>query len=128
MVFTLHLFRWLTFGLGNLSGNHPTSQKVASFGQFFFGVIKISSRLKAVTSKLRQFCFKVVPHFAREMQGNMLLVVGSVFQAVIKTIVESSITLIDFARTIERVLFILSSKLIVELLRERTTFAQSIGF
>ena len=66
-IFTLHLLGWLTFGLRNLSGSHPANQEVTSFGRFLVGVIKISSRLKAVTSKLWQVCFKIVLHFAREI-------------------------------------------------------------
>ena len=79
MVFTLHMFGSLTFGSENLSGSHPTNQEVVSFSRFFFGVIKITSRRKAIMSKLGQFCLKIVLHFARETQGNILLVIGLVF-------------------------------------------------
>ena len=64
---TLHLSGQFIFGSENLSGSHLTNQEVASFSRFFFDVIKISSRPKAVTSKLRQVCFKIVLHFVREM-------------------------------------------------------------
>ena len=38
------------------------------------------------------------------------------------------IAFVEFAGVVETFLFILSSKLIVELFRETTTFAQSVGF